>query len=149
MKKVILLAAFASTLVFTHCSRTTENKVDEAQESIVKDIKNEKAEVAKELRALRDDINNRLDEVSKKIEKGNIETRENLDKVKQDLTVQRDKAQKALDDIDKSSDETWDDIQQASRNTANEVKVEFQRLRERIELTLDSDKNDKDEPNEK
>ena len=101
MKKVILLAAFASTLIFTHCSRTTENKVDEAQESIVKDIKDEKAEISKDLRTLRDDINNRLDEVSKKIEKGNIETRENLDNVKRDLTVQRDKVQKALDDIDK------------------------------------------------
>ena len=44
----------------------------------------------------------------------------------------------------KSSDETWDDIQQASRNTADEIKVEFQRLRERIDLALESDKNKKD-----
>jgi hypothetical protein len=144
MKKVILLAAFASTLVFTQCSRTTDNKVDEAQESIVEDIKDQKAEVAKDLRTLRDDINTRLDDISKKIEKGNIETRKNLETVKDELTVQRDKVEKALDNIDKSSDESWDDIQQASRNTANEIKVDFQRLRERIDLALDSEKdNDK------
>jgi hypothetical protein len=143
MKKVLLLAAFASALLFSQCSRTTENKVDEAQESIVKDIKNEKAEVAKDLRELRDDINARLDDVSKRIEKGNIETRKNLDTVKEDLTVQRDKVEKALDNIDKSSDESWDDIQQASRNTANDIKVEFQRLRERIDLALDNEKDNR------
>jgi hypothetical protein len=143
MNKIILAAAFGVAVAFTQCSRSTENKVDEAQEAIVDDIKKEKAEVAQDLRALRDDINGRLDKVSKKLEKSNIETREDLNNVKELLTEQRNKVEKALDEISNSSDETWDDIQQASRNTASEIKLEFQKLGERIDLALEKDR-DKD-----
>jgi hypothetical protein len=47
-----------------------------------------------------------------------------------------------LDEISNSSDETWDDIQ-ASRNTAAEVKLEFQKLRERIDLAVEDEDNEK------
>ena len=147
MNKFIFGAALISAVAFTQCSRSTENKVDEAQEEIVEDVKNQKEEVAKDLRALRDDINSRLDKVSKELEKGNIEAKEDLTNVKDRLTEQRDKVETALDQISNSSDETWDDIQQASRNTAAEIKLEFQKLGEPIDLALEDarDDNDKDD----
>ena len=149
MNKFILVAVLASAVTFTQCSRSTENKVDEAQEAIVEDIKKEKEEVAKDLRTLRDDINNKLDNVSKELEKGNIEAKKDLTDLKENLTKQRDKVETALDQITNSSDETWDDIQQASRNTAAEVKLEFQKLGERIDLALQEARkdleNDKDD----
>jgi predicted nucleic acid-binding Zn-ribbon protein len=148
MKKVMLVAALASAVIFTQCTRTSENNVDETQEAIVEDIKKEKAEVAQELRELRDDINNRLDKVSKELEKGKIDAREDLESVKKQLTVQRDKVEKSLDEISNSSDETWDDIQQASRNTAAEIKLEFQKLREKIDLALENTRDD-DNDNDK
>ena len=141
MNKIIIAAALFSVVGFTQCTRSTENDVNEAQEEIVDDIKEEKAEVAKDLRTLRDDINNRLDKISKKLEQENIEAKEDLNDVKDRLTEQRDKVEKALDEITNSSDETWDDIQQASRNTAAEVKLEFQKLGERIDLALEDDEN--------
>lgn len=145
MNKIIYVAALAGTILFTQCSRSTENSVDETQEEIVEDIKKEKAEVAQDLRALRDDINNRLDKVSKKLEQGNIEAKEDLNNLKERLTAQRDKVEESLDNISNSSDETWDDIQQSSRNTAAEIKLEFQKLGERIDLALDGDTdNDND-----
>lgn len=147
MNKIILVAALASVVTLTQCDRPTENKVEETQEEIVDNIQEEKAEVAQDLRALRDDINNRLDKISKKLEKGNIEAREDLNNVKETLTAQRDKVQKALDEISNSSDETWDDIQQASRNTAAEVKLEFQKLGERIDLALEDDRDGDNEEN--
>jgi signal transduction histidine kinase len=152
MKRIILFAALASAITMTQCNRSAENRVDETQEEIVDDIKEEKAELAKDLRELRDDINNRLDKVSKELEDGSIDARKDLDDVKQKLTEQRDKAEKALDQISNSSDETWDDIQQASRNTASEVKLEFQKLGERIDLALDNARDgdlDDDDKNEK
>lgn len=142
MNKIIYVAALACVIGFTQCSRSTENSVAETQEEIVEDIKKEKAEVAQELRALRDDINDRLDRVSKKLEKGNIEAKEDLNVLKEQLTVQRDKVEKSLDNITNSSDETWDDIQQSSRNTAAEIKLEFQKLGERIDLALDGDSDE-------
>jgi DNA anti-recombination protein RmuC len=150
MNKFILGAVLASAVTFTQCSRSTENKVDDAQEAVVEDIKDQKEEVAKDLRTLRDDINTKLDKVSKELEKGNIEAKKDLNDVKDQLTKQRDKVETALDQISNSSDETWDDIQQASRNTAAEVKLEFQKLGERIDLALqgvredlENDKDDK------
>ena len=149
MNKLILGAVLASAVTFMQCSRSTENKVDEAQEAIVEDIKDQKEEVAKDLRTLRDDINAKLDKVSKELEKGDIEAKEDLNNVKDRLTEQRDKVETALDQISNSSDETWDDIQQASRNTAAEIKLEFQKLGERIDLALegarDDLKNEKDD----
>lgn len=145
MNKIILVAVLISAVTLTQCSRSTENKVDETQESIVQDIQKEKAEVAKDLRELRDDINNRLDKVSKKLEKGNIEAQEDLNSVKKQLTEQRDRVEKALDQITNSSDETWDDIQQASRNTASEIKLEFEKIGERIDLALEADRGEDEE----
>jgi predicted nucleic acid-binding Zn-ribbon protein len=148
MNKIILVAALLSVAALTQCSRSTDNKVEETQEEIVEDIKKEKAEVAQDLRELRDDINNRLDKISKRLEKENIDAREDLNNVRERLTVQRDKVEKALDEINNSSDETWDDIQQASRNTAAEIKLEFQKLGERIDLALEDDRDNTDEPND-
>jgi hypothetical protein len=59
------------------------------------------------------------------------------------ITKQRDKVQNELDQITNSSDETWDDIQQSARNTAAEMKLEFEKLGERIDLALRDD-NDED-----
>jgi DNA anti-recombination protein RmuC len=142
MNKLILGVALASAVTFMQCRQSTENKVDEAQEAVVEDIKEQKEEVAKDLRTLRDDINTKLDKVSKELEKGNIEAKEDLTNVKNRLTEQRDKVETALDQLSNSSDETWDDIQQASRNTAAEVKLEFQKLGERIDLALEGVRDD-------
>jgi DNA anti-recombination protein RmuC len=150
MKKFILGAVLVSTVSFMQCSRSTENKVDDAQEAVVEDIKKQKEEVAKDLRTLRDDINNKLDKVSKELEKGNIEAKKDLNDVKERLTKQRDNVETALDQISNSSDETWDDIQQASRNTAAEIKLEFQKLGERIDLALEGARDDlKDDKDDK
>jgi DNA anti-recombination protein RmuC len=142
MNKIMVMVALASVVGLTQCTRSTENRVNETQDEIVDNIKEEKAEVAKDLRTLRDDINNRLDKISKKLEQENVEAKKDLNHVKERLTEQRDKVQKALDEISNSSDETWDDIQQSSRNTAAEVKLEFQKLGERIDLALEDDDND-------
>ena len=86
MNKFILGAVLASAVSLMQCSRSTENKVDDAQEAVVEDIKKQKEEVAKDLRALRDDINDKLDKVSKELEKGNIEAKKDLNDVKERLT---------------------------------------------------------------
>jgi DNA anti-recombination protein RmuC len=150
MKTIVWTMAIASVISMTQCTRTTENRVGDAKEEIVEDIKKEKAEVAQDLRSLRDDINDRLDKVSKELERGNIDARKDLDDLKQRLTRQRDQVEKELDQITNSSDETWDDIQQSARNTASEIKLEFEKLGERIDLALrnGNDGNNLDEENE-
>jgi F0F1-type ATP synthase membrane subunit b/b' len=55
----------SATLLF-NCSPSGDSKAEKTQEEIERDIKNEKQEIAKDLRSLRDDINTKLDKISKK-----------------------------------------------------------------------------------
>jgi DNA anti-recombination protein RmuC len=147
MKTLIWSVAIASTLAMTQCTNSSENRVNDTQEEIVEDIKSEKAEIAMDLRQIRYYKHDRLDKVSKELEKGEVDARKDLDDLKDRLTKQRDKVEKELDQITNSSDETWDDIQQSARNTAGEMKLEFEKLGERIDVALRGDNDNLDREN--
>jgi hypothetical protein len=59
-----------------------------------------------------------------------------LEDLKAKLIDHRQKVQTALDDIDRSSDQAWDDIQQGAKNTWSEIKVECERLNEKLDVAL-------------
>ena len=64
MKKLFLsVLVVAGAASMFSCSPNSEKKVDEAQEAIGQDIKKEKEDLERDLRALRNDINERLDKV--------------------------------------------------------------------------------------
>lgn len=136
MNKLTIAASIIAGVLSIQCSERTDRKVEEAQESVAQDIRDERDAIKKDLQSLRDDINDRLDDVSVKVDKASGNAKSQLEEAKQQLIVQRDKVEKRLDEIDKSSDDTWDDIQQGARNTADEVKVEFERVKENIKDKL-------------
>ena len=59
-----------------------------------------------------------------------------LEDLKAKLTDHRKKVEDALDNIDRSSDQAWDDIQQGAKNTWSEMKVECERLNEKLDVAL-------------
>ena len=122
MKKIIVITV-ASCFTLFNCSPSSERKVESTVNEIKRDIKNEKDDTAQSLRVLRDDINDKLDKISKKFDEASGNAKVELGVVKDLLIEQRAKTQKALDGIDNSSETTWDNIQQAARNTSNEVKI--------------------------
>jgi cytochrome c556 len=142
MKKTIIIAALAFTSVgFYQCTPSgdkAETKADDAREEVQRDIRKEKDDVTKELRDLRDNINNDLDKLSKKLETAAEKSRADVEEVRNNLTDQRVKVERALDAIESSSDTTWDDTQQNAKNTASEVKVEMERLSERVKAVFDN-----------
>jgi predicted nucleic acid-binding Zn-ribbon protein len=143
MNKIIMIALVAALAV--QCSPSSEKKVEEAQNEIKRDIKKEKDEATKDLRELRDDINDKLDKISNKLDKASASAKQDLESSKESLIVQRTKIETALDNIDKAAENSWDDIQQAARNTASEVKVEFEAIRAKVDAALDHDDGKKDE----
>ena len=133
---LLIAIVSAESLTFCGCSSSTEKKVDEAGEAIQGDIQKEKEDIATELRALRDGINDRVDKITLALETAKSGSIQQLEETKSDLLVQRDKVENALDEIDKTADDTWDDIQSRTQETANEVKVDFQRLAARVDSVL-------------
>lgn len=131
-----------TTLMF-QCSPSGEKKVEETKEEIKRDIKKEKEETAEDLRDLRDAINDKLDKISKKLDQASADSKAGLEATKETLINQRTKVENALKDIDDSAEDTWDDIQQSARNTADQVKIEFQQAREKLDDILDKNNNKK------
>jgi predicted nucleic acid-binding Zn-ribbon protein len=137
MKKMILVAVVAATfLAFQGCSPTTERKVDDAAESMKRDIQKEKEDITNELRAVRDDIDDRLDRISLELETAKDNSAKQLDATKENLIEQREKVERALDGIDKSANDTWDDVRSRTRETTKEVKGDFERLAASVDSVL-------------
>lgn len=128
----LTFTAIAASLLLINCSPSSERKVENAESEIRRDIKKEKDITAQTLRVLRNNINDTLDKISRKFDDASGNAKVELGDVKDLLIVERTKVQKALDAIDESSDTTWDDNQQAAKNTSNEVKITCERMDERI-----------------
>ena len=136
---MLLMLVVAGSAVLYSCSPNSEKKVDEAQEAIGQDIRNEKEEVERDLRALRDDINDRLEKVSNKIEQSGNKSKNELETVKRDLDNQREEVERTLDEVEQTTDSAWIRIKENTKVRAKEVKTEFEQLRQRVEDALNSD----------
>jgi hypothetical protein len=137
MKKgIMVLAVMGYSVMMISCSRSADQKVAQTENEIVRDIKNEKQETTKELQTLRDDINAKLDKISKKLEDANSAAQSELESVKAILIDHRTKVEVALDLIDHSADDTWDNAQQSAKNTHNEVKIACEQISERYDNAL-------------
>lgn len=134
MKKgIIAFALMSCGMMMINCSPSSEKKVAQTENEIVRDIKKEKQETTKDLQTLRDDINTKLDKISKKLEDANGAAQTELESVKATLLDHRTKVEAALDLIDQSADDTWDNAQQSAKNTHNEIKLACEQIAERFD----------------
>jgi hypothetical protein len=137
MKKgIMVLTVLSCSVVMISCSPSSEKKVAQTENEIERDIKKEKQETTKDLQTLRDDINTKLDKISKELENANAAAQSELESVKAILIDHRTKVEVALDLIDHSADDTWDNAQQAAKNTHNEVKLACEQIAERYDNAL-------------
>ena len=137
----MVLTVLSCSVMMMSCSPSSEKRVAQTESEIVRDIKKEKQETTKDLQSLRDDINSKLDKISKKLEDANSAAQSELESVKAILIDHRTKVEVALDLIDHSADDTWDNAQQSAKNTQNEVKLACEKISERYDNALkNSDK---------
>jgi len=135
-KGIIVLVVMSCSVMVINCSKSADQKVAQTENEIARDIKKEKQETTKELQTLRDDINSKLDKISKKLEDTNSAARSELESVKAILIDHRTKVEVALDLIDHSAEDTWDNAQQSAKNTHNEVKLACDQISERYDNAL-------------
>lgn len=139
--KIVILAILASSALMFNCAPSSERKVEKAENEIARDIKKEKDETVKELQTLRDDINDKLDKITKKLDGASVSAKTELESVKAVLLAHRTRVEEALVEIDGAADNSWDNIQQAAKNTSSEVKIECERIAERFDNAVkDSNK---------
>jgi len=139
MKKIILsMLVAASAVTFYSCSSKSEKEVDEARVAINEDIKSEKENVKQDLIALRNDIDDRLDKVSKKLEQASDKSKQELEEIKQNLDKQKEDVQETLNEVEYATDSTWVQIKENTRAKADEVKKDFDDLRDKLAKAIDS-----------
>jgi len=126
------------SVVMTNCSPSPDTKVKNMENEIESNIKKEKAETIQNLQTLRDDINSRLDIISNKMEDANSASQSELESIKKILMEHRTKVLTALDNIDHSTVDSWDNIEQAAKTTSSEVRLEFEKVTERLDNALES-----------
>ncbi len=130
------MSMIASSVMLINCSPSSEKRVEKVENAIERDIKKEKEETIKDLQTLRDDINTKLDKISNKLEGANSVAQAELESVKVILLDHRSRIETSLDGIDKSADDSWDNIHQAAKNTLNEVKLDCEKLAERFDTAV-------------
>jgi DNA-binding transcriptional MerR regulator len=142
MKNTILvIAVVGCSIMLVNCSPSSEKKVEKVENEIEHDIKKEKDETVKDLQTLRDDLNTKLDKITKKLDGANATAQAELESVKEILIAHRTRVEEALSNLDNAADDSLDNIQQAAKNTSNEVKVECEKIAERFDNAVkDSNK---------
>src|SRR6188768_2575700 len=140
-RNIVIVAMLTCSVMLVNCTPSSEKRVETAENKIERDIKKEKEETIKDLRTLRDDTNAKLDKISKKLDGANATTKTELEAVKEIFLAHRDRVQVALDKIDNAADDSWDDTQQAAKNTVSEVSVDCERVSERFETAIKNTDN--------
>jgi len=142
MKKQLLVFALIVSSILTNCSPSSEKRVEEAENKIERGIKDEKEEITKDLQNLRNDINDKLDRISKELEDANGSAQAELESVKSILLEHRTRVESALNLIDQSADDSFDNAQQEAKNTYSEVKLGCEQLKDRYDNAVKNVKKD-------
>lgn len=136
-----MIGVLACSVLLVDCTPSSDKKVEKVENEIERDIKKEKDETIKELQTLRDDINAKLDKISTKLDGASATAQAELESVKTILLAHRTRVEESLNNIDGAADDSWDNIQQAAKNTSSEVKLECEKIAERFDNAInDSNK---------
>jgi hypothetical protein len=85
----------------SQCNRERDTSRDE---QVAEDFEQQKTELKKDLRNLRDDINRELEKIDLKLKQGsNNDDRAELEKANRNLTQERSRLDKTLEDIETAS----------------------------------------------
>lgn len=108
------------------------------------DFRQEKEELKKDLVALRNDIDRELGRLRAKLERSSkdkdvSDDQVELEKANRDLTRERSRVDNSLEDIENASEESWNEVKVAARKTSQEVKEAFTRLGNKLEAWFEED----------
>lgn len=109
------------------------------------EVRRERTGVVNELQDIRADIDRKLAEVNKELENGKLkkEIRKEKEEWRDNLEDQRKDVDQAIDNVQGSTDDTWDEVKAGTRNTIDAVGDWFKKQAENIdkETKADADKD--------
>ena|SRR5436190_20567482 len=120
-------------LTMTSCSTNNRDKDTNKEISRVNDeFEDERAEVAEDLRQLREDISDRIQRVGDRMEDAEEGTRQDLAELNEQLLDERERVDESLERVESSTEKSWSEVKGGARNTFQDVKREFGELGDRL-----------------
>ena len=146
-KIIINLGLMAATLGYVACNDAPadEKKMEQKVDNAIEDIGKARAEAAKDMRDLHEKLAIRLVKVDARLdEPGASETQLTEWKAtRSELKDQMKRLEDGIAELEGSTNETWKEVKEGSRQTTEDVDNWFQRQAEIIDHKTDADK-DKD-----
>lgn len=146
-KNIINLGLVVATLAFVACNNAPaeETKIEQKVDNALEDVSLAKADAAKNMRALHEKLAIRLVKVEAKLQEPGITTaqRTEWEASRTELKDQMKRLDDGIAQVEGSTNETWKDVKEGTRQTTEDVDNWFQRQAEIIDRKTDADK-DKD-----
>jgi len=104
-----LLFLIAASFIFIQCDNRTDDRSSAFDQ--------ERSELTSNLEDLRDDIDDRIDNLESRIEdNNNDEVENNLEAQRDELRDDRSSVDRAIDDLENSTEDSWETFQTESEN---------------------------------
>ncbi len=146
-KIIINLGLVVATLGFVACNNAPadETKMEQKVDNAIEDISTAKADAAKNMRALHEKLAIRLVKVEARLQEPGItvEQKKEWETSRTELKDQMKRLEDGIAEVEGSTNETWKDVKEGTRQTTEDVDNWFQRQAEIIDRKTDADK-DKD-----
>jgi hypothetical protein len=103
------------------------------------DLESEKKNIAENLRDWSDNLDRQIKEIDEQLHKKEfeLETKRSLRALQTRLRKEKNKVDRSLKEIEKSSLKTWETVEQRSRAILTEARIEAQKIEERVEDLVD------------
>ena len=124
----ILLTYGLLNLTACNSSNTTNSETAAVND----DYEDERIEISEDLRELREDVSDQIQKVSQQMEDATADTKEEFSQLRDELVQKREEVDVELERIETASQENWNEVREGARNTFQDVKRDFNALRDRV-----------------
>jgi hypothetical protein len=146
-KNIVMIGLVATTLGFAACNSapTEETRMEKKVDNALDEVGTAKTDAAQTMRALHEKLAIRLVKVEARLQEPGItaEQKKELESSRAEFMDQMKRLEDGIAEVEGSTNATWNDVKEDTRQTTEDVDNWFQRQAEIIDRKTDADK-DKD-----
>lgn len=115
---LIAILFAATSLLLVQCGESSDDSATERFEE-------ERSELVSNLESLRDDIDEQLEELGSRIDAAGDEADESLTNAYDELRGERSELDRAIDDVERASEDTWASVKSGAEDAYDAVSSTF------------------------
>lgn len=126
-------------LILWRCNPWFERKEEKAVpvSTVRRDLETEKENLARHLRDCSNDLDRRIRALDDQIKVADDSVRKSLNELRGRLVREKEKVDRSLKDIQRSSDASWKKTKKKATEVFTDAKIETQKIEERVEDLID------------